>query len=170
MTSEESQLHYQNAKERLELLQVLVGVEDIVSTWNKAAEEMQLAGDYQDARELAVKYKEEAKRAEIEGKEKIYRRSLERMENYPGKAVMCKLAKEELLKIQGYKDVEERLEECSRLIREAEARERRRKNRKLVALIVIVALVLTGVVRYENMIYEKNQAAMETEITDTSKS
>lgn len=170
MTSEEAQLHYQNAKERLELLQVLVGVEDIVSTWNKAAEEMQLAGDYQDAAELAVKYKEEAKRAETEGKEKIYQRALERMENHPGKAVMCKLAREELLKIQEYKDAKERLEECSRLIREAETKERRKKNGKLVVLIVIAVLALAGVAHYENMIYEKNQAAMETEITDTSKS
>lgn len=161
MSEEEARLHYEAAEERLELLQVLVGIDDIVDTYKKAAAEMRKAGDYQDARELADKYEAQAKQAEADGKEKQYQLALEKIKNNTSDDVLYILARESLLQISDYKDAEEQIKECNRMIQKIGDSNRKKQVAKTILLVILVAGILLGLITHERKLYKESQETAE---------
>lgn len=133
--------HYRAGKRELELAKVLVQPRDTARAYRRAAAEMKEAGDYLDAKALAVEYQKEAKRASNRGREAIYQKALTYMG--PGSSeAERKLAINMFGRLKGYKDADDLAAQCRRKNRE----EVKKKDiRTAVVLVVIAAALLAGI-------------------------
>ena len=135
----ELQTYYEEIKNDIEAIAVLTQPKEIVALYRKSAKKMEEIGDYRDAAELALIYREKATQAERDGKEYLYAKACQRMESAQS-VVERKLAIEMLKGIRGYKDADALCEECER----KNLRELRRKDIRdfLIVAVIVVAAVL----------------------------
>ena len=103
--------HYENAKNELEILDVLIQYRDIAETYRTAASEMKAAGDYKDAPALAKEYLRKAEETEQNGKEQLYVKACDRMQQAHS-SIDRKLAIDLFERISGYKDADALAEQC----------------------------------------------------------
>lgn len=132
---------YKEALEKLDVIEVIRQPAEIADMYREAAADMKAAGDYKDAKELAQKYLKLAQQAEEEGKEKLYRRAVERM-NQAQTVVERKLAIDTFQRVSGYKDADERIKQCE-LLNEATVK---RKNAGGWGLLAAAAAVCAGLI------------------------
>lgn len=105
--------HCANAAEELETIDVLVRPEDIAAAYRRAAQELEAAGNYQDAASRAQEYRQKAGRIEMEGKERLYRKACDLMRE--GKTVAeKKLAQDMFRRLEDFKDAAQLAKECER--------------------------------------------------------
>lgn len=158
---EEQKAHYDTAKEMISVIRVLVQPEDIVKQYLDAADEMKLAGDYEDAKELEKKYRQQAAKAEEEGKEKLYLDAKNRMEKAE-KDVELILAKMTLERIKGYKDADHLIQECDEMIDKFNIKETKKRWGITLFIIAAAIIVVFGIIRND---HNKELMEKETEVS-----
>lgn len=151
--------HYDTAKELITIIKVLTQPEDIVKQYLDAADEMKLAGDYEDAKELEKSYRKQAAAAEAEGKEKLYLNAKNRMEKAQ-RDVDFILARHTFERVKGYKDADHLSEECTMRI---ESLKKKAVVRHWIVTIVMIAAAIAivfGVIGndHENEVENKETA------------
>lgn len=132
---------YKEALEKLDVIEVIRQPAEIADMYREAAADMKAAGDYKDAKVLAEKYLKLAEQAEADGREKLYQRAAERM-NQAQTVVERKLAIDTFQRVSGYKDADERIKECERL-NEAAAK---RKTAGGWGMLAAAAAVCAGLI------------------------
>lgn len=135
----ESETHYNNAKEILEAADVLVQPKNISEVYAQAAAEMKQAGDYKDAAKLAKKYAAEADRILQEGNEQLYQKACEKM-NGASREVQRKLAADMFQRLGGYKDADERMRKCL----EMNEKKKRKSTICLWTAVLAAVVVIVG--------------------------
>ena len=163
---EEQKEHYDTAKELISVIKVLMQPEDIVEQYLAAADEMKLAGDYEDAKKLEKKYRQQAVTAEAEGKEKLYLEAKNRMEKAE-KDVELILARMTFERIKGYRDADHLSEECNKMI-EVFGKRQKKKQWIVTFLIIVAAITLVfGVVRTDHEKEMKDKKKEVSKVIDT---
>lgn len=160
--SEEQKIHYDTAKELISVIGVLMQPEDIVKQYKDAAEEMKLAGDYEDAKELEKTYLEKAAVAESEGKEMLYQKAKSRMDNAK-KSVELKLALQIFERVIGYKDTDQLMKECEKQIASMKKKSVTKSWIEMLAVATIAAALIFGVIIMDD---DKNHTEEQTEIAE----
>ncbi|MGI6019576.1 MAG: DUF6273 domain-containing protein [Marvinbryantia sp.] len=105
---------YKEALEKLEVIEVIRQPSEIAETYREAAADMKAVGDYKDAKVLAEKYLKLAQQAEEKGREQLYQRAVERMDQAQT-VVERKLAIDTFQRVKGYKDADERIRQCRQI-------------------------------------------------------
>ena len=159
--SEEQKIHYDTAKELISVIGVLMQPEDIVKQYKDAAEEMKMAGDYEDAKELEKTYLEKAAVAESEGKEMLYQKAKSRMDNAK-KDVELKLALQIFERVSGYKDTDHLMEECEKKVASMKKKSVTKGWMEMFVVAAVAAALIFGVIIMD----DKNNTKEQTEITE----
>ena len=110
--NEESEILYNSAKEKIELLPVVRDYNDRAAIDRHAAELMREAGDYPGAADLASEYEQLAAREEQEGRERVYQKEMQRVNGQHKDSSLYRLARNNLSEIADYKDVRAKIAKC----------------------------------------------------------
>lgn len=151
--------YYQRALESLELIDVICQPEEIAKTYLEAAEQLEAAGDYQDAPELAKTCRIRAEEIRKKGREDLYDRALVRMQAVHDTAQLS-LARDMFLRAKDCRDAKEQVKKCEKLIRREERRCRIRRTIVILALLLAAGEALAYVV-WEGRQNVAEQAALE---------
>lgn len=133
---------YREAKEEIELIDVLIQPKDIADEYRLAAKKMKEAGNYQDAAALTKEYLTLAKKAEEDGREALYQKACETMQK-ARETVEYKLAQDMFERVKGYKDADSLAQSCREKNRELIKKKDIRGG--LIAMVIAIVIVAAAI-------------------------